>query len=143
MARVTIDLPESFGFETEIPIRINDINYGGHLGNDSVLSLAHEARLQFLKHHGFTESDVGGCGIILSDAAIVYRSEAFYGQVVRIRLAAKQAGKTRCVVLYALADASDGREIARVKTGIVFFDYKRRRPTRIPEAFREAIFQDD
>jgi hypothetical protein len=39
MARVKIDLPDKFIFKTEIPIRINDINYGGHLGNDAVLSI--------------------------------------------------------------------------------------------------------
>ena len=46
MARVEIELPEQFPFATEIPIRISDINYGNHLGNDAVLSLAQEARVR-------------------------------------------------------------------------------------------------
>ena len=143
MARVKIDLPKVFRFETEIPLRIGDINYGGHLGNDAVLAIAHEARVRFLGEHGFSESDVGGCGIIMADAAIVYKSEAFYGQTVKVRIAATPAGKTGCDLSYSLTDAADDREIARMKTGIVFFDYERRRPTRIPDAFRIAIYQDD
>jgi acyl-CoA thioester hydrolase len=139
VARVSIELPEVFGFETEIPVRIGDINYGGHLGNDAALALAHEARVQFLGQHGFTEADVGGCGIIMSDATIVYRSEAFYGQTVKVQIAAIKAGKTGSDLFYLLTDADDGREIARMKTGIVFFDYKRRRPTRTPDAFRDKI----
>lgn len=43
MARVKIELPEKFIFKTEIPIRIDDINYGGHLGNDTVLFTYYEA----------------------------------------------------------------------------------------------------
>ncbi len=44
MPRVELELPERFQFVTEIPLRITDINYGGHLGNDALLSLLHEAQ---------------------------------------------------------------------------------------------------
>ena len=57
MARIKIELPEKFIFSTEIPLRISDINYGGHLGNDAVLSIAHEARIRFFNKHGFKEID--------------------------------------------------------------------------------------
>ena len=137
MARVTIDLPEEFGFETEIPIRISDINYGGHLGNDSVLAVVHEARVRYLNHLGFSEKDVGGCGIIMADAAIVFRSEGFHGQTLRCEVAFVQEGRSSCEAFYRISDADDGREVAICKTGIVFFDYERRRPTRIPDAFKE------
>ncbi|MCU0364969.1 MAG: hypothetical protein MUE93_04775 [Ignavibacteriaceae bacterium] len=39
MPRIKIETPDKFIFSTEIPIRITDINYGGHLGNDSLLSI--------------------------------------------------------------------------------------------------------
>ena len=39
MNRVSLHLPENFSFSTEIPIRITDVNYGGHVGNDSILSI--------------------------------------------------------------------------------------------------------
>ena len=139
MPRVRIDLPETFTFETEIPIRISDLNYGGHLGNDAVLSIANEARIRFLNALGHSEKDVGGCGIIMADAAVVYRSEAFHGQTVRVQMASAQECRSSCDLYYRLTDVDDGREIANVKTGIMFFDYERRKPTRIPEAFAEAI----
>ena len=143
MARVTIDMPDRFSFETTIPIRIGDINYGGHLGNDTVLTLVHECRVRYLKSLGLTEMDVGGCGIIQADAAVVYRSEAFYGQSVRIQMAAIQEGRSSCELYYRLSDETEDREIACVKTGIVFFDYGNRKVTRIPNAFRQAIATDD
>lgn len=143
MPRVEIDLPERFDFVCEIPIRIGDINYGGHLGNDAVLGMVHEARLQFLAAHRMTETDVGGCGIIMADAALVYKSEAFYGQTVRVQVGAAAVGRSGCDLFYLLTDPQDDREIARVKTGIVFFDYKRRKPTRMPEGFRTAISLGD
>ena len=51
MERIKLNLPEQFLFSTNIAVRITDINYGGHVGNDSFLSLIHEARQQFLNHY--------------------------------------------------------------------------------------------
>jgi acyl-CoA thioesterase FadM len=73
MSRTKVDLPKDFSFQTIIPIRITDVNYGGHVGNDTVLTLLHEARMQFLKHHGFSEMDFGGAGLIMSDVIIEFK----------------------------------------------------------------------
>ncbi len=87
MQRLELDVPETFPYSTEIPVRVDDINYGGHLGNDAVLSIVHEARIRFLKEHGFSELDAGGAGLIMANAAVRYRSEAKMGDVLRVELA--------------------------------------------------------
>jgi len=139
MPRIKFDLPNNFHFSTEIPLRITDINYGGHLGNDAVLSLAHEARIRFFREHGWTEFDVGGAGIIMADAAIMFKAEGFYGDVLLIEIAVDDMTELGCDLLYRLTSKESAKEIARVKTGIVFFDYKSRKPTRVPESFRLAF----
>ena len=70
MARIKITPPKKFDFSTEISLRISDINYGGHLGHDSILSLAHEASGRWCNSHGLTELNVFGPAMILSDVAI-------------------------------------------------------------------------
>ena len=139
MARVKLDLPERFDFSTEIPVRINDINYGGHLGHDSVLSLTHEARIRLLRKYGFTEMDIDGSGVIISDVAIVYKSEAFYGETLSIEVAICDFSKYGCDFVYKITEKETRREIARAKTGIVFFDYENRKVSPVPEKFK-AIF---
>jgi acyl-CoA thioesterase FadM len=81
MARIKIELPEVFPFNCQIPVRITDINYGGHAGNDTVLSIIHEARMQFLQSMGYSEMEFGGVGMIMSDVAIEFKNELFYGDV--------------------------------------------------------------
>ncbi|HZZ85158.1 MAG TPA: thioesterase family protein [Anaeromyxobacteraceae bacterium] len=139
MARVEIELPDQFQFRTEIPIRIGDINYGGHLGNDAVLSIAQEARVRFLRSHGWTELDVQGVGLAMVDAAVVYRAEGLYGMVLGVELAPADVRTRGFDLLYRLSDLAGGGEIARVKTGLVFFDYAARRIVRMPEAFRQVV----
>ncbi len=139
MARIRISLPDSFVFRTEVPIRIDDINYGGHLGNDAVLTLVHEARVRFFKQLGFTELNIGGLGILAADAAIEYRSEGFYGDILRVEIGVTDISRKGCDIVYRCTNRETGVEIARVKTGIVFFDPSSRKVVRIPNIFLNSI----
>jgi len=139
MARVKIELPKEFLFKTEIPIRISDINYGGHLGNDAVLSIAHEARLRFLKHHSFTELNVGGAGIIMVDAAVQYKAEGLHGDIVLVEIAVTDITGVGCDFVYRCTNKNTGTVIAIVKTGIVFYDYEMKKIHPIPEKFKTIL----
>ncbi len=141
MARVKIEFPNEFLFKTEIPIRISDINYGGHLGNDAVLSIAHEARLRFLKQYNFTELNVGGAGIIMVDAAVQYKSEGLHGDIVLVEIAVTDITGVGCDFVYRCTNKNTGTVIAIVKTGIVFYDYNRKKIVSFPEKFG-AILND-
>ncbi len=142
MARIKIDMPENYIFSTEIPIRISDINYGGHLGNDAVLSMVHEARLRFLKYFHYTEFDVDGLGIIMTDSAIMYRAEGFHGDVLKIDVAVGDFNKYGCDIYYMITNKQTAAEIACAKTGIVFFDYETRKVVAMPEAFKDSMQKD-
>ena len=142
MPRIKIDTPSRFVFSTQIPVRIDDINYGCHLGHDSVLTLTHEARVRFLTAHGYTEGDIEGVGIIMGDVGITYSSEAFYGDVIKISIGVGEYGNHFCELIYLLLNEKSGKEIARVKTSLVFFDYKERKTVRMPEEFRKKIIHE-
>lgn len=142
MARLKLELPETFIFSTDIPIRIGDINYGGHLGNDAVLSLIHEARLQCFRKHGEKELDEDGIGILISDVAVIYKSEAFYGDVITIEATPDEWARKGCDFYYRLTNRETGKEVARAKTGIVFLDYNSRKTAPVPERFKTAFRTD-
>lgn len=139
MARIKIDMPEHYTFTTDLPIRISDINYGGHLSNDAVLSMIHEARVQFLDNYHYTELDVEGAGIIMTDSAIVYKSEGFYGDNIQISVTVGEFNKYGCDIFYLLSNKKTAVEVAHAKTGIVFFDYDQRKVITVPEGFRAKM----
>ncbi|MBX0291577.1 thioesterase family protein [Hymenobacter sp. HSC-4F20] len=126
MPRVKVQLPETYLLTTEIPVRITDLNYGAHLGNDALLSILHEARVQFLRHLGHAEFDPAtGLGHIMADVAIEYKGEGFYGDVLHIQMAATDLSKYGFDLVYWVKN-QDGREIARAKTGMLGFNYTTR-----------------
>ncbi|HAP36829.1 MAG TPA: thioesterase [Bacteroidetes bacterium] len=139
MPRIKIDLPLHFHFTTEIPIRISDINYGGHLGNDAVLSILHESRIRLLMDHGYSEFNVEGVGIIMTDSAIIYKSEAFYGESLRVQIAVKDFSNFGCGMYYLVRERESGREVVQAKTGIAFFNYEERKLASIPDQFKKKF----
>ncbi len=139
MARVKVDLPDAYAFSLEITVRISDVNYGGHLSNDAVLAMIHEARLQFLHSMDYTEKDIEDLGIIMADAVIEYKSQGYHGDVIEIRVGAENFSKYGCDFFYRLINQNSGRDVARAKTGIVFFDYSRGKMAKRPATFRTKI----
>lgn len=135
MARVQLTAPTECLFQTNMTVQIGDINYGNHLSNDAILRLVHEARLRWLKTAGFSEIDIDGCGIIMADAAIVYKNQAFHGDELRFDLAASDVGTSSFELYTTITRQSDDKVIAIVKNGMVFFDYKAQKIAKIPEGF--------
>ena len=142
MSRVKINFPEGKPLTTVLlPIRISDINYGNHLGNDSVLSLIHEARMRMLHTGNFTEMNIGGCGVIMADVMIAYKNEGFYGEMLTIKVFAAELGNSSFDLLYKITTLRNDSEetIADAKTGMVCFNYETRTVVGIPEVFRKFL----
>jgi len=132
MARVKIALPPTFRFATTLPVRITDLNYGGHLGNDALLSILHEVRVQFLAALGEREVDPATqLGFIMADVAIEYKAEAFYGDVLHVEVGVNDLGKYGFDLVYQVKNQA-GREVARAKTGMLTFDYNARKLRPLP-----------
>ena len=143
MARIQITLPETFIFTTELTIRASDLNYGAHVGNDSVLTLMQEARIVFYRSLGFKDeiSFDGSIGQIIADAAIQYKSEAFLGDHLTIKIAVDEFSRFGFDMYYLLENAATGKEVARGKTGIVCFDYEKRKIAVIPDILLHKLKQ--
>ena len=138
MARIKIDLPDTFSFSCNIPVRITDINYGGHVGNDTVLTIIHEARMQFFKKLGYTEMNFGGTGMLMADVAIEFKSELFYGDIVIASVVAGEISKAGFELFYKLENQTDDikKLVAAAKTGMICYDYEKKKIVAVPEEAR-------
>ena len=137
MQKLEFELPDQWLYQINLDVRISDINYGGHMGNDAFLRIAHESRLLFLKEYGFSEIDVGGCGLIMSDATLRFQNEAFHGDRLLVQLGINAFTRTSLDMVYCITRAET--PIALLKTRLVFFNYASRKISRMPDQFRSAI----
>ena len=142
MPRIKVEFPKHVSFVTTIPVRITDLNYGGHVGNDTILSLIHEFRMQFLLHLGYaSELKVEGVGLIMTDVAIEFKNEMFYGEELRGSVAVEEISKVGFELYYKLEKsfAKNPVAVALAKTGMVCFDYENRKIAPIPGKFRQKL----
>jgi len=129
--------PASYRFFIPFTVRVADINYGGHVSNAAVLSFFQDARIAYLKQFGYSELDIGGCGIILPEAHVRYLAEMFLGDELRIGVRISELRNSAFVMSYEIE--RNGTVTAQGTTNLVAYDYQVRKPRRLPESFRNAV----
>lgn len=139
MPRLHLSLPHSIQFCTQITVQIGDINYGNHLANDAVLRLLHESRLRWLTSGQFSELDCAGVGLIMADAAIQYKAQAFYGETLEFALGISEISRVGFTIQTAITRQHDGVLIAIAQNGMVCFDYATQKVANIPNAFKQFL----
>jgi acyl-CoA thioesterase FadM len=138
MARVKITIPEKWLFDCTIPVRITDINYGQHLGNDALVSMLHEARVQWLQALNYSELNIEDTGLIMADLAVMYKNEAFYGDVLLFKLYMGETSAVSFELVYEVINLQQ-KQIAIAKTGMVCFNYTLKKVSALPIPFLQKI----
>ncbi len=142
MPRVKIDLPEKFlAISIKIPVRITDINYGDHVGNDSLVAIIHEARMQLLQHHGYTELNIEGVGLIMSDLVVEFKKESFYKDIIDVKIGSINTSKVSFELYYLLTTVRNNEEIiiANAKTTMVCYNYELKKVVALPGKLKEIL----
>ncbi len=138
MARVKLQIPSIKVFATQIMVSISDINYGNHLGNDSVVSILHEARVRWLTSVSLSELNVGGCGLIMADLAVEYKLEAFYGDQLNIGIYVGDITGVSFELFYTITN-QENKLVAQAKTGMLCYNYDLKKVAQIPSALKQHL----
>jgi YbgC/YbaW family acyl-CoA thioester hydrolase len=141
MARVKLEIPQQLLGTFNIPVRITDINYGNHMGNDAFVSIIHEARMQWLKQHGYTELNIEGAGLIMSDLAVEFKNESFYGDMIEVKISVADISRASFELYYQLLAKRNNQSIllANAKTGMICYDYTTRKVVTIPKQLKSIL----
>lgn len=138
MARIKINFPQKISASIVIATRITDHNYGNHVGNDAVVSLLHEARVQWLALHNFTEFNAGGSSLIMGHLAVEYKKQIIYPCTLTIDIAIGDVTAVSFELLYCIKN-NEGDIMVKASTGLVCFNYKENKVQAIPEALSSIL----
>jgi acyl-CoA thioesterase FadM len=139
MSRIKLSEQSEYEFHHTITLQPRDINYGGHLGNDSLVSLLGTVRADTLRSMGLSEADLGDSrtGIIMSDLVVNFRAEGFMFDELLIDTHIGELNRTGFRIFHRV---TKGRTlIALAETGITTFDYVSRKIAPVPGAFLKAL----
>ena len=141
MARIKLTIPDKKIFTTQIVVRITDINYGNHLGNDALVSILQEARMQWLTSLKYTELNIENAALIMADLSVEYKAESFYGDVLLIDIFIGEITKVSFEIYYKITTLCNEiiTLVANAKTGMVCYDYANKKVISIPEIFLKKL----
>ncbi len=128
-----------FIFQFNLTTRITDMNYGNHLAATAMPSMMHQVRLKFLQAQGFSEFDIGGPGLVVSDIYVHYQSEVFFDEELLFRLGVESVDKYSADFVYQVYNQTRQRPVAIAKERIIFFDYQKKRVAPTAEQFIKTI----
>jgi len=129
---------DGFKFVMPYQVRISDINYGNHVANSAVLNFFQDGRIEYLQHlGGFSELDIGGCGIILPEAQVKYQAEMFYADKLEVGVRIVALGRSSMTMEYRIE--REQQVTASGVTTLIAFDYTLRKPRRLPGDFKQAV----
>lgn len=141
MARIKIQQPGHYIASVSVPVRITDINYGNHVGNDAFVAIIHESRMQWLRQLGYTELNVEGIGLIMSDLAVDFKNESFYGDRVEVKMGIGEITRVSFELIYQLSATRNEQQalLAHARTTMVCYDYATKKVVAIPEKMNTLI----
>lgn len=122
-------------FNIKLPVRIYDINYGGHLGHAELIKITHQARLKFFTTNSLDEANLDGAGVIVKELHIEYKGEAFFDDMLIISLSL-EIEKASCTFFYDVSKNCN-TPVASVKEKILFMNYSTRKLLRVPECIKQ------
>jgi acyl-CoA thioester hydrolase len=131
---------EEFKFFAQLEVRISDINYGGHLGNDRFLSLCQDARIQYLKQFGYSEAHIGSqIGLIMLESHLFYIKQVSLGEVLCVGVRIGEIKSRKFTMEYNIHRLSDKMNVAYGHTIMTGFDYEQQKIVQLPVEFIDKI----
>jgi acyl-CoA thioester hydrolase len=139
MPRVTLTEQLEYEFSHSLTVRTTDINYAGHLGNEALLGLVHEARAYFLKELNFN-TVVGNeqpIGLLIADLVVNFKAEAFAHDQLTVDCKIGELQEKSFRLFHRIRCGE--QLIALVETGVVAFDYQSSHVVPLPVGFQNGL----
>ncbi|TWI53037.1 acyl-CoA thioesterase FadM [Pseudomonas duriflava] len=140
MARIELNLPsDQFYFTTYQTVRSTDINAGGHLSNESMISMISEARTRFMFYYGIRDGSEDGIGTMVTDLATVYLAEAFARDKLQFDIGVMDFNKYGGDMIFRITRPDTDTLIALAKCGFVFYNYREKHIEPMPKPFHRTF----
>lgn len=139
MAKLRLKEAGSYEYEYKTEVKVRDVNYGGHLSNDAVVGLMHEARLSMFGSQGCSELDLGDgkTGTILVELGVNYKAQGYMNDKISIFCHIDDVMSTSFKIYYKITKGDVLMCLAETK--IAAFNYDANELAPIPEVFLEKF----
>lgn len=126
-------------FKFNYKIQNEDINYGGHVGNERALLFFQMARMELFKSLGASELDLGeGAGVIQKNSYVQYNKELFLDDEIEIEIVNINFSNTSFDIKYEIYDR-ERKLVIEGSTLLICYDYYSHKIKKIPLNFKNKV----
>jgi acyl-CoA thioester hydrolase len=129
-----------------LTVRFSDCDPLGHVNNAVYSTYLEQARIDLWRKQAAFElrraaggGHPRGEGFILARTEIDFRSEAYEGDELEVRLSLEGFGRTSAKYSYEIVDTTTGQLVAEAKTVQVWYDYDAGRPVPLTEETKARL----
>ena len=88
---------------------------------------------------GFTEGNIYGLGMVVTDLAVEYRAESFANDMLIIDVGVSALNRYGFDIGMQVTNSALETIVCNAKMGIVFFDFDKHQITQVPGAFKARL----
>lgn len=126
-----------FKFSIPLKVRIDDLNYGNHVGYQVYFVYFQQARIAYLNQFRFSEFDINGYGMIISEANCKYKQELLFGDDIIVKCKVTEL-RSKMFIMDYLVTKTD-KVCALGFTNNMCFDYSNKKVVSLPQEFINKI----
>ncbi len=126
-----------FKFSIPLKVRISDVNYGNHVSYAYYLLYFQDSRIGYLNNLGFSEMDIGGKGIIVTEVNCKYKRELKLGDELDVYCKVNALSKKGFEMDYEIKRG--GKSCATSHMNFLCFDYETKKVSDLPVVFKDKV----
>jgi acyl-CoA thioesterase FadM len=130
-------------FETEMSVRIHDINHGNHLDFARLIALIGNARACMFKAYQLDDLNSQDVGIIMRALQIKYKGQAFFEDQLLFSLYVQEFTERGVTILTKVFNQTSQKPVADCEYKLSFFDYTLQKPVRASEYHKKIFHKQD
>jgi acyl-CoA thioester hydrolase len=128
-----------FKFSAYTRVGFSDTDAQGIVYYGRYLPYFDHARVEYARHLGLLDHDLGDCEFVMRACEVLYEAPAGFDDLLEVFVRTKRIGSTSVTSEYAAVRADDAMLMCTAKQTLVLVDLRERRPLPVPEDYRRVI----
>jgi len=98
-----------------------------------------DARVEYLRHLGLLDADLGACEFVMRACHVLYEAPAGFDDLLEVFVRTKRIGRSSVTGEYAAYRVDDDALMCTAEQTLVLVDLAERRPHPVPEGYRDTV----
>jgi acyl-CoA thioester hydrolase len=128
-----------FKFSAYTRVGFSDTDAQGIVYYGRYLPYFDHARVEYSRHLGLLDHDLGDCEFVMRACEVLYEAPARFDDLLEVFVRTKRVGRSSVVSEYCVVRVSDDLVMCTAEQTLVLVDLAERRPLPVPDGYRSVL----